>query len=256
MSNDDLTTLLNQFTRALVDPTAPLPSLWPGGAFGVFLIFVTQIGAGIPLGVIMARNAGIAIPVTALLYLASDVVLAITTEPMLLLLRWMGRRVEFLGRLGNRLARFTGMAGMQTGRVRGPLGVIIFSFAWAPAPARAASEAAGFGPIRGWTLAIIGDMAYFGLIMASTLWVSSLFGGDDRMTVGAVLLGTWLLPIIIRRMRRAAKPAARTPAPLRVATAGAPALGASVAEATTTPRPRRTVAHNGRRRRQTRGLHR
>jgi hypothetical protein len=252
MSYDDLNTLLSQFTRALFDPTAPLPTLWPVGALGVFLIFVTQIGAGIPLGVLMARNAGIPIPVTAGLYLASDVVLAITTEPMLALLRWLGRRVEFLGRLGNRLSRFTGMAGMQSGGARGPLGLILFSFAWAPAPARAASEAAGHGPIPGWTFAIIGDMAYFGLIMASTLWVSNLFGGDDRLTVGAVLLGTWLLPIIIRRMRRRAQPA--TSRPPRMIVAAAP-VGAIAEPAPSRP-ARRAVTHNGRRRRSTRGLHR
>jgi hypothetical protein len=252
MSDADLNTLLNQFTRALVDPTAPLPALWPVGAMGVFLIFVTQIGAGIPLGVIMARNAGIPIPVTAGLYLASDVVLALFTEPMLALLRWLGKRVSFLERLGNRLARFTGMAGLQNGKVQGPLGLILFSFAWAPAPARAASEAAGHGPVSGWTLAIIGDMAYFALIMASTLWVSSLFGGDDRLTVGAVLLGTWLLPIIIRRVRRhyahSTAPSTSTP---RSVTVGAVAIPKAAPRAT-----RRSLAHDGRRRRSTRGLHR
>ena len=81
MSNDDLTTLANQFTRAVFDPTAPLPTLWPAGAWGVFLVFVTQIGAGIPLGVLMGRNAGIPPAAMAGLYLASDVVLAVTMEP-------------------------------------------------------------------------------------------------------------------------------------------------------------------------------
>src|SRR5438270_8408855 len=89
MSNDDLTTLANQFTRAVFDPTAPLPTLWPAGAWGVFLVFVTQIGAGIPLGVLMGRNAGIPPAAMAGLYLASDVVLAVTMEPMLALLRWL-----------------------------------------------------------------------------------------------------------------------------------------------------------------------
>ena len=258
MSDADLNTLLSQFTRAIFDPTAPLPALWPSGAFGVFLVFVTQIGAGIPLGVLMARNADIPIPVTALLYLASDVVLAVTMEPLLALLRWLGRRVDFLGRLGTRLARFSGAAGLQGNGVRGPLGLILFSFTVAPAPARAASEAAGYGPIRGWTLAIIGDMLYFGMIMASTLWVSSVFG-DDRLTVGAVLLGTWLVPMLIRRMRRSPPPApARRPAPLRVATVPATATTAAFASSSSAPRsPLPTPKVRGtRRRRPTRGLHR
>jgi hypothetical protein len=240
MPNDDLTTILNQFSRAMWDPTAPLPSIWPGGAMGVFLVFVTQIGAGIPLGVIMARNAGLPVALTAALYLASDVVLALTMEPVLMGLRWLGQR----------LARFSGAAGLKSDGVRGPLGLILFSFTVSPTAGRAASEAAGHGFISGWTLAIIGDMAYFGLIMASTLWVSSVFG-DDRVTIGAVLLGTWVLPLLVRRLRR--KP---QPAPAGVVRA-APALQLSGAStATSTQAPRRPVAHNGRRRRSSRGLHR
>src|SRR5207253_5820491 len=99
MSDADLTTLANQFTRAVFDPTAPLPTLWPTGLTGVFLVFVTQIGAGIPLGVLMARNAGISPVMTAGLYLASDVVLALVMEPLLVLLRFLGDRVELIGRL-------------------------------------------------------------------------------------------------------------------------------------------------------------
>jgi hypothetical protein len=253
MSNDDLTTLANQFTRAVFDPTAPLPTLWPAGAWGVFLVFATQIGAGIPLGVLMGRNAGLSPVVMAGLYMASDVVLALTMEPILALLRWLGQRVEMIGRLGTWLSRFSGAAGLQSGGVRGPLGLVLFSFSVSPTAGRAASEAAGHGFLSGWTLAIIGDMAYFGLVMASTLWVSSLFGGDDRMTIGAVLLATWLLPVLIRRLRPSAAQAAPPRASWRVAPAvSAPAVGSADA-----PRvPRKTVAHNGRRRRSTRGLHR
>ena len=246
MSDADLTTLANQFTRAVFDPTAPLPTLWPGGAWGVFLVFVTQIGAGIPLGEIMGRNAGLSPAVMAALYLGSDVVLALVMEPMLAFLRWLGRRVEFLGRLGNRLARFSGAAGLQGGGVRGPLGLILFSFSVSPTAGRAASETAGHGFFSGWSLAIIGDMAYFGLIMASTLWVSSLIG-DDRLTIGAVLLAAWLLPMLIRRMRRPA-PASVPAAPLRAVAVTTPSASRLPRKATTT--------HDGRRRRASRGLHR
>jgi hypothetical protein len=179
-------------------------------------------------------------------------------EPMLILLRWLGQRVEFIGKLGNRLARLTGATGLSDGKVRGPLGLILFSFTIAPAPARAASEAAGHGFISGWTLAIIGDMFYFTMIMATTLWISSLFG-DDRLTVGAVLVGAWVLPMLIRRMRgnsaAASAPRARV-ARLEVATAAAGAATPSPpASRPATSRKAPNTTHNGRRRRASRGLH-
>jgi hypothetical protein len=257
MSDAELNTFLQQFTRAMFDPSAPLPTLWPTGTMGVFLIFVTQIGLGIPSGVLRARDAGLSPLITASLYAASDVVLALTVEPMLILLRWLSARVDFIARLGSTLSRFSGATGLSDGKVRGPLGLILFSFAVAPAPARAASEAAGHGFISGWTLAIIGDMLYFTMIMASTLWVASIFG-DDRLTVGAVLVGAWVLPMLIRRMRRtttapAAQPA-RVPPRLSVATASP---GASLETPPPAPRTARKpgTSHTGRRRRPSRGLH-
>jgi hypothetical protein len=79
----------------------------------VFLIFATQIGAGIPLGVLRARDAGLAPVITSLLYVASDVVLAITMEPLLGLLRWLSRRVPIMARAGRILGRLSGGAGLQ-----------------------------------------------------------------------------------------------------------------------------------------------
>src|SRR5438270_13712576 len=108
MTDDQLSTLLAQYARAVFDPSAPLPSLWPTGMLGVFLIFATQIGAGIPLGVIVARDAGLAPLVTAALYFASDVLLACVTEPMLAVLGSLSRRVAWIDQLGKKLARLTG----------------------------------------------------------------------------------------------------------------------------------------------------
>jgi hypothetical protein len=246
MSPDDLNTFLAQFTRALVDPTAPLPTLWPTGALGVFLVFATQIGAGIPIGVLMARDSGLNVVETAGLYLVSDVLLAVTCEPMLLLLRWMSRRVDWLATLGTRMMRISGATGLSSGRVRGPLGLILFSFVMAPAPARAVSEAAGHGPISGWTLAIIGDMIYFGVIMASTLLVIQIFG-DSRTTIAPVIVAAWLLPMLVQRLRRN-KPAQE---PVTVA----PTLAVDSSAAPRMPR-KASVSHNGRRRRASRGVHR
>ena len=251
MSGDDLTTFLNQFNRAMLDPTAPLPTLWPSGAFGVFLVFATQIGAGIPIGVIMGRDAGLSPAIMAALYLASDIVLAAVTEPLLMALRWLSPRVAFIAALGNRLSRLSGAAGLSQGRVKGPLGLVLFSFVFAPAPARAASEAAGHGPLSGWALAIIGDMIYFSVIMASTLAVISIFGDSNRLVIAPIVVLAWLLPMAVQRLRREpeALPAGRSAA-LRMA----PATLEPAASARLARKP--TLAHNGRRRRASRGLHR
>jgi hypothetical protein len=247
MSPDDLNTFLAQFSRAMLDPSAPLPNLWPSGALGVFLVFATQIGAGIPIGVIMARDSGLSVVETAALYLASDVLLALTCEPLLLALRWLSKRVRWLAALGSRMMRVSGATGLSDGRVKGPLGLILFSFIFAPAPARAASEAAGHGFLSGWSLAIIGDMLYFGVVMASTLLVITLFG-DNRLTIAPVIVGAWLLPMLVQRLRRAPSPA---PASRLQQVATAESDFAS-------PRLERrsSINHNGRRRRSTRGVRR
>jgi hypothetical protein len=234
----------DELLHALVDPTAPLPSFWPAGMLGVFLLFLVPIGGGIPFGVLMARDAGLPSGVTIVLYFLSDVVIAFTTEPFLALLRWLSGRVPPLARAGQILGRLTGSAGLQQGGVRGPLGLILLSFTVSPTTGRAAAATAGHGFVTGWTLAIIGDMGYFLVLMVSTLWASSVFG-DDRLTIGAVLIATWVLPLLIRRLRRRYAPTPNATASARPSVAAA---------ATASPRlaarsgVRRRVTHAGRRR--------
>ncbi len=259
MTNDDLNRALNELIRAQWDPTAPLPGFWPAGVAGVFLMFVMPLAAGIPLGVIMARDAGLSPLLTAGVYLVSDVVLALTAEPFLALLRWLGTRVAFVGRIGQVFARATGSVGLNEGRVRGPLGLVLFSFSISPTSGRAAAAAAGHGFVSGWTLAIIGDMLFFGMLMATTLWVASVFG-DSRQTIGLVVIGAWLLPLLIRRLRRGSASAPKgKPAPVRVVPATSAvsqaAAGRSAGPEAAGQLPRRRVSHAGRRR-PSRGLHR
>src|SRR6267378_5755933 len=219
MSIDDLNTFLAQYLRTQFDPSAPLPDLWPVGAIGVFLIFVLPTIVGIPLGVIMARDAALPPLLTVGLYFASDLVLAVTAEPMLAVVRWVGRHVELLDRLGKKLSRFTETTGLQEGGVRGPLGLILVSFTVNPLAGRAAAAAAGHGFFSGWALAIVGDMIYFALIMASTLWISSVFG-NDRLAIGVVLIVAFLAPILLRRLRRGStKVSAPQPTQVRMPTA-------------------------------------
>jgi len=257
MTNDDLTRALNELIRAQWDPTAPLPFFWPAGVAGVLLMFVLPLAAGIPFGVVMARDAGLSPLTTAGLYLGSDLLLAVTAEPLLVLLRWAGKRVAFLGQLGHVFARATQSVGLSEGRVHGPLGLILFSFSISPTTGRAAAAAAGHGFVSGWTLAIIGDMLFFGMLMATTLWITSVFG-DSRQTVGAIAIGAWVLPLVIRRLRRASSgatkrtplrvvPSSPIPSPRPEITLPSPEPAASL--------PRRRVSH-ARRRRPSRGLHR
>lgn len=189
----------DDFTRALLDPTAPLPAGWPSGALGAFCLFLLPIGGGIPAGVLMANAAGVSPVVTAFLYFLSDVVLACTTEPFLLFARWLARRVPVLGAIGQKLSRLTDRSGLRENGVRGPLGLILVSFTVSPTTGRAAAAAAGHGFLSGWAFAITGDMLYFLVLMVSTLWLSSVVG-DERVTVGVVLLGMWLAPSLLRRL--------------------------------------------------------
>jgi hypothetical protein len=194
----------DEFWRAVLDPSAPLPHGWPVGALGAFLLFCVPIGGGIPAGVLMARAAGVPPPGTAILYFLSDVVLAFTFEPVLLLLAGIGRWVPVLGRMGAALrALATRAAGAHAG-VRGPLGLVLVSFGVDPMTGRAAAAAAGHGFVQGWAIAIAGDMLYFTVLMASTLWLQGMFG-DERVTIVAVLAVMLVLPSLIRRVSPGAR---------------------------------------------------
>jgi hypothetical protein len=191
----------DEIIRAALDPTAPLPAAWPTGALGAFLLFLFPIGGGIPLGVVIARDGGVSPFITALLYLVSDLFAAITNEPLLLLLAFLGRRFAFIGWLGQRFKALSSRVGYDAGGARGPLSLIVTSFSVSLLSGRAAAAAAGHGFLAGWSIAITGDMLYFALLMVSTLWLSSVLG-NERLAVGVVLVGTLLLPFLVKRLRR------------------------------------------------------
>src|SRR5262249_42004104 len=154
--------------------SAPLPHGWPVGALGAFLLFCVPIGGGIPAGVLMARNAGVSPPVMAVLYFFSDLVLAVTFEPILVALAGLDRWIRPLARMGTAIrALATRAGGAQTG-ARGPLGLVLVSFGVDPMTGRAAAAAAGHGFVPGWAIAIAGDMLYFLVLMASTLWLEGV----------------------------------------------------------------------------------
>jgi hypothetical protein len=187
------------FLQALSDPSA-LPFGWPTGGLGAFLLFLAPVGGGIPVGVLLADRGGVPAWGTILLYLLSDVVLAFAIEPLFAVVLRLGRRFETVGRAGAVIQRVSHGAGLKQEGAKSALGLIFVSFAVSPTTGRAAAASVGHGFFRGWSLAIIGDMAYFALLMASTLWLSNVLG-NDRLTIVIAIATAWILPLVLQRMR-------------------------------------------------------
>ena len=236
----------DELLRAMMDPTAPLPTGWPDGPLGAFLLFMFPVGGGIPTGVLRARDVGVPAPLIMLMYLASDVIAALINEPVLRFARFLGRQIPILGRLGQWFTRLTMRTGLQGDGPRGPLGLVLVSFTVSLMAGRAAAAAAGHGFLRGWSLAIAGDMLYFLLLMTSTLVLSSVLG-DERMTVGIVLVAMFVLPSILRRRRAVQTPPAQ-PALAAVSPLASASTAASLPVRASHPPGKRRNRRHGRRR--------
>jgi hypothetical protein len=191
MNPDDL-------QRALLDPTAPIPHGWPAGWQGVLLLFLVPIGGGIPAGVLLARDRGLAPLVMMFLYFVSDLVLACVFEPIMKALFAVVRRVPPLHRFGRAMIARLHRPGSVASTVKGPLGLVLVAFTVDPMTGRAAAHAAGHGFVSGWAIAIAGDMVYFTVLMISTLWLNGIVG-DEASTVGIMLLVMLALPQLTRR---------------------------------------------------------
>lgn len=194
---------LDELQRALLDPTAPIPGGWPAGAFGVLLLFLVPIGGGIPAGVLMARDRGLPIVVVPFLYFVSDVILAFVFEPILRVTIAVCRAIPPLRHVGRALSASIRRTAARYGTTGGPFALIMVSFGVDPMTGRAAAAAAGHGFVPGWAIAIAGDMLYFGVLMISTLWLHDVLG-DERLTIGVVLVLMLVLPSLVRRLRRPA----------------------------------------------------
>ncbi len=163
------------------------------------MLFLIPVGGGIPAGVLLARSHGIIWPVTAGLYLISDIVLAFLFEPLLRLMIWAGRRVPFIARMVAALRLAMSRTTAHYGGA-GPFALIMIAFGVDPMTGRAAAAAAGHGFISGWAIAIAGDMLYFGVVMAATLRLNSVLGDPNR-TMWIILAAMFFFPIILRRFK-------------------------------------------------------
>ncbi|MBI3552636.1 MAG: hypothetical protein HY077_08955 [Elusimicrobia bacterium] len=169
----------------------------------VLLLFLIPLGAGIPAGVLLARNGGLYWPVTMFLYLVSDVILALYFEPILRLVISLCRKTPQLARAAQamRTAISQIMAQYGGGGV-GPFALILISFGVDPMTGRAATVLAGHGVVSGWSLAITGDMMYYALVAYTTLKVDSALG-NAYATTALVMMCMIVVPILVRRARTA-----------------------------------------------------
>lgn len=183
--------------RLAWDPTAPVPAGWPGGWWGVLLLFCIPGGIGIPPGVLLGHQGGLAPLVMSILYFVSDIVLACVFEPLLIILAALARRLPLLRRIANRILAAVSRT-MPANNASAPTGIALAGFGAGLPFGRALAAIAGFGLVSSWLFTIAGDMAYFGLGMASTLWFVDLLG-NPRMAAFAGLAVMFVVPAIIRR---------------------------------------------------------
>jgi hypothetical protein len=169
--------------------------------FSVLMLFLIPVGGGIPAGVLLARTKGLAWPVTAGLYLVSDVVLALAFEPVLQLLAWSAGKVPFLARFSAGMkAAMARSAARFSGTGAGPIALVMISFGADPMTGRASALAAGHGFVMGWVFAIAGDMLYYAVIAVTTLGLNK-YVRDPDTTMWIVLGAMIVVPLFVRSVR-------------------------------------------------------
>jgi hypothetical protein len=169
----------------------------------VLKLFLLPVGGGIPAGVLLASSKGLAWTITTVLYLVSDMVLALAFEPILRILAALGRKVLFLARLSVAFKAATARSvAYFSGTGAGPLALVMIAFGVDPMTGRATALAAGHGFLSGWAFAIVGDMLYFAVIALTTLRLNSYFR-DPNITMLVVLGAMFGVPILVRYFRSA-----------------------------------------------------
>lgn len=192
--------MLDGFRRLVLDPSVVLTGAWPRGSYGVLLLFCLPLGVGVPPGVLLAQHEGLGVGTMTALYVASDVLMAVVLfEPMLRLLVYARRRVPAVQRVGRAMLVATTRLVPADG-IAGPTGVVLTAFGGGLPFGRALGAAMGYGLLSSWLLTMAGDLLYFTLGMASTLWFEGVLG-DPRMAVLAALVVMLIVPLALRRIR-------------------------------------------------------
>jgi hypothetical protein len=168
--------------------------------WGVLRLFIIPFGGGIPAGVLHAKEVGMLWPLTAFLYFISDVILACVFEPLLLGLIAYGKQRQKMRQFGEAFSQSIKKSMAKLGYTTGPFALILFSFGADPMTGRTAALMAGHKFLTGWLFAITGDMVYFALIMASTLWLNGILG-DGTLTIVIIIALMIIVPWLIRKTR-------------------------------------------------------
>jgi hypothetical protein len=215
----DLQALLNPLG---VDPLALMPTApgadalldaaarFPGGATAlVFVLFWSpwMAAIGIPAGLLLARHAGINPAITIGLYALSDVMGAMVTHPTYALIKKIGARSRILSKIGRVYLKIA-MFGVRMPRLEdvqnGPMlpalfriGVISFGFdiyhggmviAGLPVPR-----------LLGWFAALVGDMIWFGVLMATNSAAAAVIQ-DDRIVAFVTIAAMLIIPKVAERI--------------------------------------------------------
>jgi hypothetical protein len=167
----------------------------------VLMLFLLPVGGGIPAGVLLARANGFAWPLTAGLYLISDVMLALAFEPILRLLVVIGSKVPFLIRFSAAMKEATARSVAPFGGPGvGPISLVLIAFGLDPMTGRATALAAGHGFLMGWVFAITGDMLYYAVIAITTLRLNAYIKNPN--TTIWIVFGAMLgVPMLVRQIR-------------------------------------------------------
>ena len=171
-------------------------NLWP-----VLKLFLIPWGGGIPAGVIAAREHALSWPVMSVLYFISDLILACVFEPLMMLFILYSRRSEKMNRIGSAMEESMNKTLSRYGTGGGAFTLIMIAFGTDPMTGRSAAVAAGHGFFMGWVFAIAGDMLYFTVIMASTIWLNGILG-DGTVTTYVILAGMILFPWMIKKIKQ------------------------------------------------------
>ena len=168
--------------------------------YEVFLLFLVPIGGGIPAGVVLGNSRGMSWELMTFLYFCSDVVLACLFDPVMKALIYWGRRSPKVAKFNAIFKKSVTMSTSQYGAKPKPWILVLIAFGVDPMTGRAAAYMAGHGFLAGWSIAIAGDLVFYIVVMASTLWLNNILG-DGTMTAIIITVLVLFLPGIIKKIR-------------------------------------------------------